>query len=142
MSIWSGMQIERVRAPVPLAAKFTAYKAKLAATGLEDGSIRLWNLETGKEVRKLTGHTQAVWSVCFSPDGKRLLSWEDSTLRIWDVESGKQLKEMRTHKTAAFCAALSPDGGRPAALSPLGFGLAFADVDLYNKERGGASGTG
>jgi len=53
-----------------------------------DLSIRCGS-RNGKEVRTLTDHTKCMASVCFSPDGKRLLSARYyTTLRIWDVESG------------------------------------------------------
>jgi WD40 repeat protein len=88
-------------------------QAKLVATTGPDLSIRLWDLETGIEVRKLTGHRGGIPSVHFSPDGKRLLSASyDSTLRIWDVESGKELKQIQAHKPHAYRAAFSPDGKR------------------------------
>ena len=88
-------------------------QAKLVATTGPDLSIRLWDLETGNELRKLTGHTQGIPSVRFSPDGKRLVSASyDSTLRIWDVESGKELKQIQAHKPHARRAAFSPDGKR------------------------------
>ena len=84
-------------------------KAKLAATSCGGASIRLWDLETGQEVRRLSGGK----GVCFSPDGKRLLSWGyDDALRLWDVESGKELKRIPTPKPQGSCAALSPDGKR------------------------------
>ena len=93
-------------------------QAKLAATGSHDQSIRLWNLESGKEVRQLTGHSgKGDLLVCFSPDGKHLVSTGgavvqrgDATLRIWDVETGKELK--RINDANAYCVAFSPDGKR------------------------------
>src|SRR5207302_796007 len=97
-------------------------KARLAATYTWT-RIRLWDLETGKEVRKLSGgHTSFVTSVCFSPDGERLLSsgW-DGRVVIRDVKSGQVLQQFRAddHKeadidgsAAACCAAFSPDGKR------------------------------
>lgn len=43
----------------------------LIATGSSDGTARLWDSATGKEVRQLLGHTGAVYAVAFSPDGTR-----------------------------------------------------------------------
>jgi serine/threonine-protein kinase len=49
-----------------------------------DNLIRLFDLDTGKEVRKLEGHTGAVHSLCFSADGRYLLSGScDGTLCLW-----------------------------------------------------------
>jgi WD40 repeat protein len=55
----------------------------LASGGL-DGTIKLWNLTTGKEVRTLTGHESGVYSVAFSPDGQTLASGgHNKTIKIW-----------------------------------------------------------
>ena len=47
-------------------------------------SLRLWDLSTGQELRRFEGHTQRVWCVAFSPDGRRALSGAaDASLRLW-----------------------------------------------------------
>src|SRR5262249_9967163 len=54
-----------------------------------DKSVRLWNVEAGRDVRRFVGHTASVWAVTFAPDGKRALSGgADRTLRYWDVDTG------------------------------------------------------
>ena len=35
---------------------------------------RLWEINTGRELSQFTGHTAPIWSVAFSPDGRRALS--------------------------------------------------------------------
>ena len=65
---------------------------KRALSGSDDGTMRLWNVETGEELRCFKGHTSWVRSVVFSPDGKRALSGSlDWTVRLWDVDTGKEL---------------------------------------------------
>src|SRR5262245_12289462 len=44
--------------------------AKLLATVGDDELARLWDPETGREIRKLSGHQGGVECVAFSPDGK------------------------------------------------------------------------
>ena len=54
------------------------------ASGSGDGTIKLWNLATGQEVRTLSGHTDSVYSVALSPDGQTLASGSgDHTIKIW-----------------------------------------------------------
>jgi WD domain, G-beta repeat len=54
--------------------------------------VRLWDVETAKELRCFKGF-RGVASVAFSPDGKRALSGsEDKTVRLWDVETGKEVR--------------------------------------------------
>ena len=39
-----------------------------------DGSVKVWDAETGRELLSLPGHTGAIWGVAFSPDGTRIAS--------------------------------------------------------------------
>jgi WD40 repeat protein len=65
-----------------------ALSAGLLASGDVFGMIRLWDLETGKELQELKGHNGAILSLAFSGDGKRLISGScDTTALIWDVEN-------------------------------------------------------
>ena len=53
-------------------------------------SIGIWiyDAQTGEELSLITGHTDRVGSVSFSPDGETLASGSfDSTVRLWDVSS-------------------------------------------------------
>jgi WD40 repeat protein/tRNA A-37 threonylcarbamoyl transferase component Bud32 len=58
----------------------------------QDHSVILWELATGRSVRRFEGHTANVSSFDLSRDGRRLLTHGgDSTLRLWDFETAKQL---------------------------------------------------
>src|SRR4051812_16815588 len=59
----------------------------------------------------LKGHTQAVKSVTFSPDGKILASASyDGTLRLWEVATGKERAALGEYTGCVGCVAFSPDG--------------------------------
>jgi WD40 repeat protein len=63
------------------------------ATAGADGTVRLWDAATGRELRRYTGHTALVENVVFAPDGRYLVSGsDDGTVRLWDVDYHTTLK--------------------------------------------------
>ncbi|RDJ92956.1 hypothetical protein B4Q13_25225, partial [Lacticaseibacillus rhamnosus] len=73
----------------------------------------MWDASTGQEGRTLQGHTQPVLSVCFSPDGKRVLSGSyDGTLKVWDADTGKRVLTLQGHTSWVTSGCFSPDGKR------------------------------
>lgn len=113
-----------------------AYSAdgKYLASGGSDNQIRLFDAETGKELRRFAGHGPRtlkveddgksaygpllsvvgdgfVCSVAFSPDGKLLASggWDDC-IRLWDVQTGKEVRKIDAHRSMVTRVAFAPDG--------------------------------
>jgi len=90
-----------------------------------DNMLRLWDVATGKEIRKITLPLQrTVTNLAYSPDG-RLLATEnaDRTLSLWEIASGKERALLGTAATpvgqpaAAFGIAVA--GGGPVLGGPL-----------------------
>ncbi len=76
-------------------------------------TVRMWALESGRELRRFEGHAHLIWSVALSPDGRRALSGsEDNTVRLWEVGSGREIFRLRGHAGWAWTVAFSPDGRR------------------------------
>jgi WD40 repeat protein len=71
---------------------------KYLASGSGDNTVKLWCVESQKEVTTLQGHISYVQSVAFSSDGKYLASgsW-DKTVKLWIVESQKEITTLRGH---------------------------------------------
>lgn len=58
-----------------------------------DKTVRVWDVQTGKQVHLLKGHTDVVWSAVYSSDGKRIVSGSaDATIIIWNAETGKFIR--------------------------------------------------
>lgn len=61
-----------------------------------DFSIRMWDLETGTELRRFEGHTNSVKNLAISPDGHFAASYsDDSTIRLWRLPEIKERKKKK-----------------------------------------------
>ena len=75
-----------------------------------DQSVKVWSTD-GHLMLTLKGHTDAVNSACFSPDGKKILSAScDSTLKMWNSEDGDLLQTFSGHHAPVSWGCFSPDG--------------------------------
>jgi WD40 repeat protein len=76
-----------------------------------DGTVKMWDAESGREFRTFFGHTSRVLSVAFSPDGRRIVSASsDKTVKVWDTERGKEVRTLQGHTNNVTSAAYSSDG--------------------------------
>ena len=79
-----------------------------------DKRIVLWDLQTGKEIRRFEsdeGHEDAVYDVVLSADGTRLLSASaDRQVILWDVETGQPIRHYEGHSLPVRTVAFGPDG--------------------------------
>lgn len=82
----------------------------LAANDNQD--IKLWDVESGKEIAKLSGHSDKVTCVVFNPKNGRILAScsYDKTIKLWDIDSKRCLGTLSPHRDAVYTLAFSPDG--------------------------------
>jgi WD40 repeat protein len=82
----------------------------------------IWDVESGRELKKLIGHKCPVTTAAFSPDGKKIVTasyGNDCTIRIWDTNSGEELQKLAEHG-AVHSAVFSPNGKMIVTASNVG----------------------
>lgn len=106
-------------------------------SGGADQTVRVWDVESGREIHRMTGHSFTIFSLAFSPDGQLALSGSgDKTVRLWDMERGLQIRRfggffLGKASWPVDAVAFSPDGRW--ALSG---GMMDRTMRLWNVETG------
>jgi RNA polymerase sigma factor (sigma-70 family) len=87
---------------------------------INQGTIRLWDLDTGKEIRNFPSFQRSHQSIVFLPDGKHLLSTgshlytiginEEEAIRVWEVATGKQVLVANVPNGTQKAITTAPDG--------------------------------
>jgi WD40 repeat protein/serine/threonine protein kinase len=91
---------------------------RFAISGSWDGTLRMWNLQSGESVRTLEGHAGRVNAVTVIPSRARAVSASsDRTLRVWDLESGQSVRTLKGHAGRVNAVAVTPDGSRAVSAS-------------------------
>jgi WD40 repeat protein len=84
---------------------------KMLGTCGYNSSPRLWDAETGKEIRKFEGTDGTVGVIGFSPDGKLLAATgQDRIIHLWNANTGKPIGSLKGHGAWVRSLAFSADG--------------------------------
>ena len=107
---------------------------KRVVSGGDEGTVRVWDIESGEDLWSQAGHrdriysvatvdgqpgvtrgsnTVKVWSVAVTTDGRRVVSGEsDGSIRVWDMESEEELGSLQGHRNGVLSVAVTADGRR------------------------------
>src|SRR5262249_54516840 len=92
-------------APGPFQFAYPAFRPprrRLVTGNWIDATVRLWDVQTGRQLHRMRGHTGWVLSVAFSPDGRRVASGgEGGIVRLWEVNSGQEVLTLDGHTPSA-----------------------------------------
>ena len=106
----AGPAVARVYSQLGAATMAFSPDGKVIAEGLQNSTVRLWGVSTGKETLPLSGHHGGISSLSVSPDGKTLTTHAaDGTVRRWDMATGKELSQFKVPSVGG-AALLSTDG--------------------------------
>jgi hypothetical protein len=87
-----------------------ARDGRIALTGSDDQTARLWDIVTAKEIRRFEGHSASVQSVAISADSRFAVTGSsDTTARLWNTATGAEVRRFK-HATSVTSVAFSPDG--------------------------------
>jgi WD40 repeat protein/serine/threonine protein kinase len=93
-------------------AEFSPDGRTLVSCG-QDGTVRFWEVATGRLLRTMAAHGTEVNSAAFSPDGRTLATVsDDGTIKLWDVETGAGRATIPAHQGDAIAVRFTPDGRR------------------------------
>lgn len=81
-----------------------------ALSANEDNYVILWDLATGREVRKMTDSYSQVNALAFSADGRMALVGSGSSLVLVDIAAGREIRTFKGHSRLVRSAAFSRDG--------------------------------
>lgn len=105
----------------------------LISTGNCEKSIRVFDVLSGKEIKKLEGHTKRVCKIVFSPDGKYLASADYTTIRIWNILNGNEICKLEGDRKRVEKIVFSPNGKYLASVGESNDEIFIWDTLTWNK---------
>ena len=108
---WSAQETERVRVLAGPKKPLALSEGGRLVASVSGHSIVLWDTITGKKLRTLTGHSDAIRTLAFNGDGTRLISVTlPCIVKLWDTQTGEELREFQSSLKYPTNLGFHPDG--------------------------------
>ena len=89
-----------------------------AAADIPKGTLKVWDLASGRALRTLTNNTGPVLAVAITPDGQRAVSGSFCRrVKVWEVDNGREIHTFEGHSGYVSSVAMSADGRRAVSAS-------------------------
>ncbi len=80
------------------------------ASASDDGTVKIWDLANGRQVRSYRGSKDAVLGIAWTRDGQWIASTAGKEIHLWDPATGKLKSALKGHEEAVTSVAFRPDG--------------------------------
>jgi WD40 repeat protein len=101
---------------ISLSANFCASRDTFPPAS--DKTIKVWDLNTGKLLNNLEGHSEDVMSVAITSDNSKIVSgYRDKTIKIWDLNTCKLLNNLEGHAEMVDALAVTTDNSKIVSAS-------------------------
>jgi WD40 repeat protein len=108
---------------------------RFVASGSTDRTVKVWDVEKGRNLRTFSGHSLWVNAVCYSPNGRVIASASrDGTVKLWNIDKGELLRTFSGHAGEVVAVRFSPDGRFVASGSSDG-AIIIWDAESGREER-------
>ncbi|MBA3484324.1 MAG: protein kinase, partial [Pirellulales bacterium] len=133
---WNFLKRQRYGNAAPLEHSDTVVRVTFSPNGREiasgclDGTVRIWDSQTGQNLHTLRCKSPLVRALAYSPDGQLLAAgYNDGVICVWTASTGELFATLRGHEQTVWQVAFSPDGRTLAS------GGQDRSVRIWNIER-------
>ncbi len=89
---------------------------RIIASGSQDKTVQLWDIEKGRKLATLDAHEGWVTALAFSADGKTLASGDaNKVIKLWDVDTFKERATLLGHTNTISTLTFAPEGNHNIA---------------------------
>jgi WD40 repeat protein len=90
-----------------------APSGRVVISASADRALKIWDTESGREIRTLAGHARAVEAVAVASNGRWAVSGSsDHTIKVWDLDNGREIRTITGHTSEVMSVSITADGQR------------------------------